>query len=230
MRSLLSGSTQASPSQQTETLLRDLVLQRLTPHPFEIFGQESARERWYPALPSLGHSLFMCTLLRYTLFRYVLLRCTLITMHTPSGGGRPARPPSGQNQRRPPGRRPPELYSQGARLTSNQRLTHMAPPITARDRTVNHIWGTSFVFDRPIVAPAAPGNIQDPAHLRITERHFPRRFPPCFSPLKPHFGTFSGKTSMPAFSDFRNPALPGFGRASEDPADGMVPVRPGSSK
>ena len=28
---------------------------------------------------------------------------------------------------------------------------HMAPPMTARERTVNHIWGTSFVFDGRIV-------------------------------------------------------------------------------
>ena len=36
---------------------------------------------------------------------------------------------------------------------SDYRLMHMAPPMTARERTVNHMWGTSFVFDDRIVPP-----------------------------------------------------------------------------
>ena len=37
---------------------------------------------------------------------------------------------------------------------------HMAPPMTARERTVNHMWGTSFVFDGRIVPPREPRYIQ----------------------------------------------------------------------
>ena len=39
--------------------------------------------------------------------------------------------------------RPPEIYEQGASGT-DYRLMHMAPPMTARERTVNHMRGTSF--------------------------------------------------------------------------------------